>query len=52
MPLADFFALPVLHYLSQTPEGDAVLADTQELSSWLVRMNERASVSSTMPQLG
>jgi glutathione S-transferase len=50
--LADFFALPVLHYLSQIPEGQAVLSGTQALSSWLDRMNARESASATLPQLG
>lgn len=50
--LADFFALPVLHYFSQIPEGQAVLSGTQALSSWLERMNARESVGATVPQLG
>jgi glutathione S-transferase len=50
--LADFFALPVVHYLSQIPDGQAVLSGTPALSAWLGRMNARASVTSTVPQLG
>lgn len=50
--LADFFALPVLHYLSQIPEGRAVLSGAPALTSWLQRMNARESVKTTMPQLG
>ncbi len=50
--LADFFALPVIHYFSQIPEGQAVLSGTAALSSWLDRLNARESVSATVPQLG
>ncbi len=50
--LADFFALPVLFYLSQIPEGQAVLSSTGSLSAWLERMNARASAAATVPQLG
>ena len=50
--LADFFALPVLFYLSQIPEGQAVLSSSGSLSAWLERMNARASATATVPQLG
>jgi glutathione S-transferase len=50
--LADALVLPVLHYASQIPEGQALLADAPALSAWLGRMNERDSVKNTMPQFG
>ena len=50
--LADILALPVIHYTSQTPDGQALLTNAPAVSAWLARMNERASVESTLPQLG
>ena len=50
--LADFYALPILHYLSQVPDGESALASCGALTAWMARMNGRDSVSSTVPQLG
>jgi glutathione S-transferase len=50
--LADAFCVPVIHYLSQVPEGQAVLGGAGALMAWLERMDARASVRATLPQLG
>ena len=52
LSLADLFALPVVHYFSQIPEGKAMLSGAGALSRWLDAMNERPSVRDTVPQLG
>lgn len=36
--LADFFLVPTIDYLSQTPESDVLLADTKNIDGWLLRM--------------
>ena len=36
--LADFFLVPTLDYLSQTPESEVLLSDTKNINSWLLRM--------------
>ena len=50
--LADFHVLPVIHYASQIPEGQALLSNASALAAWMDRMNARDSVSSTVPALG
>lgn len=50
--LADFHAVPVLHYAGQIPEGQAMLAKAPALGAWTKRMSGRESVSSTVPSLG
>lgn len=50
--LADFHVVPVIHYASQIPEGQALLANAPALAAWMDRMNARDSVSSTIPSLG
>lgn len=50
--LADFHVVPVIHYASQIPEGQAFLANAPALAAWMDRMNARDSVSSTIPSLG
>lgn len=49
--LADFHVIPVLHYASQIPEGQALLSKASALSDWMGRMNARDSVSSTVPSM-
>ena len=49
--LSDFHLLPVLHYTSQIPDGQAMLAKNLNLSAWLDRMNRRDSVKETIPAL-
>ncbi|MCB1954500.1 MAG: glutathione S-transferase family protein [Rhodocyclaceae bacterium] len=46
--LADLHVLPVLRYLSATPEGEALLAARPNLTAWMGRMNARASVKAVM----
>lgn len=50
--LADFHVLPVMHYVSQIPEGKAMLEKVPEIGEWLARMADRESVSTTVPSLG
>ena len=50
--LADFHVVPVMHYASQIPEGQALLNQAPALAGWLERMNARDSVSSTVPSMG
>ena len=50
--LADFHVVPVIHYTSQIPEGQALLANAPALAAWMDRMATRDSVSSTIPSLG
>jgi len=50
--LADFHVLPVIHYASQIPEGQALLGNAPTLAQWMDRMGARDSVSSTIPSLG
>ena len=44
--------VPVLHYTSQIPEGQALLTKAPALGTWMERMSNRESVSSTVPSLG
>lgn len=46
--LADFFLLPTLDYLSQTPEVDDLLASTVNINAWLGRMMARDSAKSVL----
>ena len=50
--LADFHVVPVIHYASQIPEGQALLNNAPALASWMERMNARESVSATIPSMG
>ncbi len=50
--LADFHVVPVIHYTSQIPEGQALLATAPALNAWFERMNARSSVNDTIPSLG
>jgi glutathione S-transferase len=47
--LADIVALPILHYLSQFPEGAEKLAGTEHLDPYFRRISERASARATNP---
>ena len=47
--LADFHAVPVIHYTSQIPEGQSCLKQAPKLSAWFDRISKRDSVSSTVP---
>ena len=50
--LADFHAMPVLHYASQIPEGQTLLGQAPALTAWMDRMSARDSIGSTGPSLG
>jgi len=52
LSLADLHVVPVYDYLSQTPEGQKVLAGAPNLSRWWDAMQDRPSVVQTQPQLG
>ncbi len=41
--LADFYLMPVMFYLSNTPEMDSVTAQTPKLKSWWDSINQRPS---------
>lgn len=47
--LADCYLIPVLFYLSRTPEGGPAIAQSAALSSYLERGLARASVRETIP---
>ena len=47
--LADAFLVPILFYLSKTPESAAMLAESPALSAYLERMMARPSVARTVP---
>ena len=52
LSLADLHLVPVYEYLSQTPEGEKMLAGAPNLRRWWGAMNQRTSVQKTRPQLG
>lgn len=51
LSLADLYVLPVVHYLTLTPDKP-LLERRPGLWSWWEAMNERPSVRDTTPQLG
>ncbi len=52
LSLADLHLVPVYDYLSQTPEGQSLLANTPGLRRWWDGVKDRESVTKTRPQLG
>ena len=42
--------MPVLAYLTMTPEGETLLAANEPLRGWWDRMTQRASVAETAPK--
>lgn len=48
LTLADYFYVPVVNYLSMTPEGEAMLAKTGNVTAWLERMRARDSVNAVL----
>lgn len=48
LTLADCFYVPVVNYLSMTPEGEAMLAKTGNVTAWLERMRARDSVNAVL----
>ena len=51
LSLADLYLVPVLHYLTLTPD-EGLLDRRAGLARWWRAMNERPSVAGTVPQLG
>ena len=47
--LADLMVIPLFHYFSRLPEGEAALAEHATLRAWLARMAERQSFHVTKP---
>ena len=47
--LADCWLVPVMHYLTTTPEGGELLATSTRLSNWWQAIGERQSVIDTVP---
>ena len=49
LSLADLLLIPIVSYISVTPEGKEMLANTKNLAAWLARMSERLSFTATIP---
>ena len=49
LTLADFFVLPVLHYLTLVPEGETMLGAAPNLTRWQGALEARQSVAQTVP---
>lgn len=47
--LADLMVVPLLHYLTRVPEGEAPVAEQPSLRGWMRRMEERQSFQVTRP---
>ena len=52
LSLADLLLIPVYDYISQTPEGEKLLASAPNLRRWWDSVRTRESVTKTRPQLG
>ena len=52
LSLADLLLIPVYDYISQTPEGEKLLADAPNLRRWWDGVRSRESVARTRPSLG
>ncbi len=52
LSLSDLHLVPVYDYLSQTPEGESLLANAPALRRWWDGVRDRESVTKTRPQLG
>ena len=50
--LADWFVLPLLHYLKMVPEGEKMLAAAPALVRCQAALDERESARETVPQFG
>lgn len=49
LTLADLNLVPIVHYLSATPEGGEKVRAARNLEAWFARISERDSVKATMP---
>jgi glutathione S-transferase len=47
--LADLTVIPLFHYFSRLPEGEAAMAEHPTLRAWIARMAERQSFQVTKP---
>jgi glutathione S-transferase len=52
LSLADLLLIPVYDYISQTPEGQKMLAKAPNLQRWWDRVRTRPCVEKTRPSLG
>jgi glutathione S-transferase len=52
LSLADLLLIPVYDYISQTPEGEKLLASAPNLRRWWDNVRTRESVTRTRPQVG
>ncbi len=46
---ADLYLAPIMAYLSQTPEADAILRDAPNLARWWAAIQQRPSFTATAP---
>jgi glutathione S-transferase len=44
LTIADFYLIPIFIYLSQTPEFEAITADTPKINTWWDKVNQLPSV--------
>jgi glutathione S-transferase len=52
LSLADLLLIPIYDYISQTPEGEKLLAGAPNLRRWWEKVRTRESVVGTKPKLG
>jgi glutathione S-transferase len=50
--LADFFVYPILFYIGHIPEAQALLGGREAIGRWRVRIEDRPSCKTTVPQRG
>lgn len=48
---SDLFLAPILHYMMMFPEGGRILPKLPRLSSWWLAIQQRKSVTDTVPQM-
>lgn len=48
---SDLFLAPIIHYLMMFPEGGRILPKLPRLAGWWLAMQQRKSVTDTVPQL-
>jgi glutathione S-transferase len=47
--LADLFLAPIVAYVAEMPEGDALMSACPNLSRWLEAIAKRPSFTATLP---
>ncbi len=50
--LADYFVLPVVHYLAMAPEGETLLGAVPNIARWRAALGARDSARETEPAFG